>query len=387
MSNIFIINNEQVENKEEKLVTELSYNLSDKELEEMYENYNKMKQNKFNTILTRKQFIDRVNNIKKKNQIQNEKKDSNMFLKNKYNSFKQNLNNNLSQRDILENHRLISQNNSLINNPNFQVPFHYKNLNDSMNSEEYLGIGESERQIILQKNNPKLESLKNIVNNKNMFNRINKLNANIPPMINNSNSNQNPNINQNKMIINKHLYEIEKNKIKEEFYLKKINQHNKKNIKIIILSNEIYYHTILSNYIYGLIIPNEKVIFANKILKQIDKTHDSMIIKSNNFNIDAWEKKFNNFNTYFIIIKSNSNMDTRYFNKDNIFVIDCQNMNEENIELNIQNTYRILYEMFKNKMELSKLGAYERVQAFYKLYKSALEKRKNYFNDFFHIVV
>ncbi len=305
MDNIIILKNEKVDEGKEILVTKFS--LNDEELDEMYENYNNMNKNeKKEKIMTRKQFIDKINN-KKTN---------------------------------------------------------YNNI-------------ENYDKIILEDNEIKEYQINSIIEK--------KLNIEI------SNDNNNLKINKknkkNKKEENK-IEIIKKPKFNHEnFYLNDINK-NSNQIKIIIMSNENYYNTILSNYLYGFIKPTNKIIYVNRINKEYEKVKNNMIIKTNNLNIEWWKNKLEDkYYLYFFILKNNENniIYEKFKNQDNIYFIETNELNEKLIEKNINKMYKKLYEIFKNKIELSKLGAFERIKGMNILYKEILKNKKKYFNEFFHI--
>ncbi len=295
MENTIILNNELVDKNKEILVTQFS--LNDEELNEMYEVYNNLNKNEKNErIMTRKQFIDKVINKNKYNNIDNEEE----LDKNKLNDKKLK-----NENDFIE----VKKEKNIINKNNYE-------------KEEII-----KKKIIL-KFNP------------------------------------------------------------DNFYLNEINKY-KNQIKIIIMSDEQYYHNILTNYLYGFIKPTDKIIYINRINKEFEKVKKNMIIKTNNLNIDWWEKKLENiFNLYFFVIKSNKNdiLLEKFKNNDNIHFIDIQELNEKLLEKNINKMYKKLFEIFKNKVELSKLGAFERIKGMNLIYKEIIKKnKKKYFNEFFHI--
>lgn len=336
-----------------------TFTLNDNDLDEMFESYHKFKKksDKNNDlILTKKQFYEKVKNMG--NQL---------------------LNSNLNLNLMLD--KNLNENNKNDEDKSFF-------LTDNIIKEQLTKKNNLDKQKLNELINKKIELIKKknsyfFENNSKNREKDNKVTS----IFDNNDNNHNNHIIENN-INNK------KNIIKDNFYLNILNMNMKK-MKIIIITNEKFYNTLISNYIYGFINPIDKIIYSNNIKQDYEKISKKMIIKTNNENINLWEEKYDDkFDLYFflfkkdnkILININESDFQRYKDKKNIIIIEDKLINYEKLERNIHYMYKKLYEIFKNKLELSKLGTYERIYGLNKLFKEIMKTKKNkYYNDFFHL--
>ncbi len=340
-----------------------TFTLNDNDLDEMFESYHKFKKksDKNNDlILTKKQFYEKVKNMG--NQLLNSNSNLNLML----------------DKNLDENKKNDDGKSSFLTNNNIKEQSTKKNNLDKQKLNELIN---KKIELIKKKNSYFFENNSKNVERDNRVSSIFDNNDNNDNILNNNNQYIENNINK-------------KNIIKDDFYLNKLNMNMKK-MKIIIITNEKFYNILISNYIYGFINPIDKIIYSNNIKQDYEKISKTMIIKTNNENINLWEERYGDkFHLYFflfkkdnkILININESDFQRYKDKKNIIIIEDKLINYEKLERNIHYMYKKLYEIFKNKLELSKLGTYERINGLNKLFKEIIKTKKNkYYNDFFHL--
>ncbi len=341
-----------------------TFTLNDNDLDEMFESYHKFKKksDKNNDlILTKKQFYEKVKNMG--NQLLNSNSNLNLML----------------DKNLDENKKNDDGKSSFLTNNNIKEQSTKKNNLDKQKLNELIN---KKIELIKKKNSYFFENNSKNVERDNRVSSIFDNNDNNDNILNNNNQYIENNINNKKNII------------KDDFYLNKLNMNMKK-MKIIIITNEKFYNILISNYIYGFINPIDKIIYSNNIKQDYEKISKTMIIKTNNENINLWEERYGDkFDLYFflfkkdnkILININESDFQRYKDKKNIIIIEDKLINYEKLERNIHYMYKKLYEIFKNKLELSKLGTYERINGLNKLFKEIIKTKKNkYYNDFFHL--
>ncbi len=341
-----------------------TFTLNDNDLDEMFESYHKFKKksDKNNDlILTKKQFYEKVKNMG--NQLLNSNSNLNLML----------------DKNLDENKKNDDGKSSFLTNNNIKEQSTKKNNLDKQKLNELIN---KKIELIKKKNSYFFENNSKNVERDNRVSSIFDNNDNNDNILNNNNQYIENNINNKKNII------------KDDFYLNKLNMNMKK-MKIIIITNEKFYNILISNYLYGFINPIDKIIYSNNIKQDYEKISKTMIIKTNNENINLWEERYGDkFHLYFflfkkdnkILININESDFQRYKDKKNIIIIEDKLINYEKLERNIHYMYKKLYEIFKNKLELSKLGTYERINGLNKLYKEIIKTKKNkYYNDFFHL--
>ncbi len=340
-----------------------TFTLNDNDLDEMFESYHKFKKksDKNNDlILTKKQFYEKVKNMG--NQLLNSNSNLNLML----------------DKNLDENKKNDDGKSSFLTNNNIKEQSTKKNNLDKQKLNELIN---KKIELIKKKNSYFFENNSKNVERDNRVSSIFDNNDNNDNILNNNNQYIENNINK-------------KNIIKDDFYLNKLNMNMKK-MKIIIITNEKFYNILISNYLYGFINPIDKIIYSNNIKQDYEKISKTMIIKTNNENINLWEERYGDkFDLYFflfkkdnkILININESDFQRYKDKKNIIIIEDKLINYEKLERNIHYMYKKLYEIFKNKLELSKLGTYERINGLNKLFKEIIKTKKNkYYNDFFHL--
>ncbi len=341
-----------------------TFTLNDNDLDEMFESYHKFKKksDKNNDlILTKKQFYEKVKNMG--NQLLNSNSNLNLML----------------DKNLDENKKNDDGKSSFLTNNNIKEQSTKKNNLDKQKLNELIN---KKIELIKKKNSYFFENNSKNVERDNRVSSIFDNNDNNDNILNNNNQYIENNINNKKNII------------KDDFYLNKLNMNMKK-MKIIIITNEKFYNILISNYLYGFINPIDKIIYSNNIKQDYEKISKTMIIKTNNENINLWEERYGDkFDLYFflfkkdnkILININESDFQRYKDKKNIIIIEDKLINYEKLERNIHYMYKKLYEIFKNKLELSKLGTYERINGLNKLFKEIIKTKKNkYYNDFFHL--
>lgn len=341
-----------------------TFTLNDNDLDEMFESYHKFKKksDKNNDlILTKKQFYEKVKNMG--NQLLNSNSNLNLML----------------DKNLDENKKNDDGKSSFLTNNNIKEQSTKKNNLDKQKLNELIN---KKIELIKKKNSYFFENNSKNVERDNRVSSIFDNNDNNDNILNNNNQYIENNINNKKNII------------KDDFYLNKLNMNMKK-MKIIIITNEKFYNILISNYLYGFINPIDKIIYSNNIKQDYEKISKTMIIKTNNENINLWEERYGDkFHLYFflfkkdnkILININESDFQRYKDKKNIIIIEDKLINYEKLERNIHYMYKKLYEIFKNKLELSKLGTYERINGLNKLFKEIIKTKKNkYYNDFFHL--
>ncbi|MFC1670636.1 hypothetical protein ACFL20_09595 [Spirochaetota bacterium] len=121
---------------------------------------------------------------------------------------------------------------------------------------------------------------------------------------------------------------------------------------------------------------------------------DELITKTHDVDIDRWIENYSNiYNLFFICSERDEKYDLKYYNYDNVLIINYSDLLEtdnNSLENIINNIYAKLYDFlpkifFPDIKEKAIKNAIERIQKMNQLYETIKDKPFSYVNTFYHL--
>jgi len=163
----------------------------------------------------------------------------------------------------------------------------------------------------------------------------------------------------------------------------------KKGYKIICSSLPHTASTLLANCIYGFLYPHEPLELPDSEYAEQDPNRT--ILKTHNIDLSMWEKKFEDYDVFFIMSERRNRgyiLPDKFRNLKNVVIFDFDELNETenyNVKSIVLHVYSKIKKILPTTLDLKINDAITRIENMNKLYETIKHKPFEYVDKFYHI--